>query len=176
MLGMFAHPLECCCMMLGAVAQSFKLVKLLSQYLPTFLLFHDHKKHSTTTLNPFVQLFPYCWRPCTCITHGLQSLTGCTLPMMHCRSQHWIWSSCIRLHTTANMDTTTPLCMKLTILDLLQGHNLTMLINLLINTLTWLKSDTILSFVDRTVATKRANYSKIHLYSASSNKVRLLNI
>ena len=103
------------------------------------------QKHSTTTLNPFVQLFPYCWGPCKCITHGLQSLTGCILPMMYCRSQHWIWSCCIRLHTT-------PLCVKLKVLDLLQGHNLTMLIKSLINTLTWLKSDAILSVVVITVA------------------------
>ena len=69
------------------------------------------QKHSTTTLNPFAQFFPYRWGPCTCITHGLQSLASCILPMMHCRFQHWIWSCCIRLHTTANTDTTTPLCM-----------------------------------------------------------------
>ena len=25
----------------------------------------------------------------TCITHGLQSLMGCILPMMHCRSEHF---------------------------------------------------------------------------------------
>ena len=111
------------------------------------------QKHSTTTLNPFVQLFPYCWRPCTCITHGLQSFIGSILPMMHCRSQHRIWSCWICSYIAANTDTTTPLCMKLKVLDLLQGHNLTMLIKSLINTLTWLKSDAILSVVDRTVAT-----------------------
>ena len=37
----FAHPIACCWMLLRVVAQSLKPVKLFSQQLPTFLLFHD---------------------------------------------------------------------------------------------------------------------------------------
>ena len=43
MLRPVAHPVACCWMLLCVVAQSLKLVKLFSQQLPTFLLFHDHR-------------------------------------------------------------------------------------------------------------------------------------
>ena len=39
----FANPVACCWMLLLAVAQSLKPVKLLSQQLPTFLLFRDRR-------------------------------------------------------------------------------------------------------------------------------------
>ena len=40
-------------------------------------------------LDPFAQpLEPTLLGTRTCITHGLQSLMGCILPMMHCSSQH----------------------------------------------------------------------------------------
>ena len=42
MLRLFADP--SCCMLLPVVAQSLKSVKLLSQQLSTFLLFHDHRR------------------------------------------------------------------------------------------------------------------------------------
>ena len=78
------HPVECCCVLLGVVAQSLKPIKLLSQQLPTFRLFRDRRN-----------VAQQCWirlhsssntGPRTRITHGLQSLIGCILPMMHCRS------------------------------------------------------------------------------------------
>ena len=56
-LCLFAHPVACCCMSLGVVVQSLKLVKRLSQQLPTFLLFCDHQSAVTTMLYPFAQLF-----------------------------------------------------------------------------------------------------------------------
>ena len=43
MLRPFAHPVACCWMLLRAVAQSLKPVKLFSQQLPTFLLFRDRR-------------------------------------------------------------------------------------------------------------------------------------
>jgi len=43
MLRPFAHPVACCRMLLRVVAQSLKPVKLFSQQLPTFLLFHDRR-------------------------------------------------------------------------------------------------------------------------------------
>ena len=39
----FAHPVACCCSLLGVVAQSLKPVKLFSQQLPAFLLFRDRE-------------------------------------------------------------------------------------------------------------------------------------
>ena len=43
MLRPFAHPVACCWILLRVVAQSLKPVKLFSQRLPTFLLFHDRR-------------------------------------------------------------------------------------------------------------------------------------
>ena len=43
MLRPFAHPVACCWMLLRAVAQSLKPVKLFNQQLPTFLLFSDRR-------------------------------------------------------------------------------------------------------------------------------------
>ena len=43
MLRPFAHPVVCCWMLLHAVAQSLKPVKLLSQQFPTFLLFRNRR-------------------------------------------------------------------------------------------------------------------------------------
>ena len=82
MLHPFAHPVAC--MLLRVVVQSLKLVKLLSQKLPTFLLFRDRFKSSATMLDPFAQLFPTLMGPRMHITNGLQSLMSCILPMMHC--------------------------------------------------------------------------------------------
>ena len=41
-----------------------------------------------TMLDLFAQLFPTLLGPHTPITHGFQSLMGCILLTMHCRSQH----------------------------------------------------------------------------------------
>ena len=43
MLRPFAHAVVCCWMLLHVVAQSLKPVKLLSQRLPTFLLFRNRR-------------------------------------------------------------------------------------------------------------------------------------
>ena len=43
MLRPIAHPVACCWMLLRVVAQSLKPVKLFSQQLPTFPLFHDRR-------------------------------------------------------------------------------------------------------------------------------------
>ena len=43
MLRPFAHPVACCWKLLRVVGLSFKPVKLFSQQLPTFLLFHDSR-------------------------------------------------------------------------------------------------------------------------------------
>ena len=109
-LNPIAHPLVCCGMSLRVVAKSLKTVKLLSQQLPTFLLFRDRwgiaqqcwiHLHSFSNIARAMHEY-YTWSP-----WSLQSLMGCTLPTMHCRS-NIVESCCIRLHTTANADVTTP--------------------------------------------------------------------
>ena len=84
----FAHPVAYCCVLLGVVTQSLKPVKFFSQQLPTFLTFRDRRCACVTRLDPFAQLFPTLLGSSRRITHGLQSLMGCILPIMHCRSQH----------------------------------------------------------------------------------------
>ena len=85
MLRPFARHVACCCMLLRVVPQSLKRFKILSQQLPRFLLFCDRRSvaqqcwirlHSSSNMGPRTR-----------ITHGLQSLMGCILPTMHCRSQ-----------------------------------------------------------------------------------------
>ena len=43
MLASVSHPVACCYVWLGVVAQSLKPIKLLSQQLPTFLWFRDRR-------------------------------------------------------------------------------------------------------------------------------------
>ena len=83
------HPVACCGMLLGVVAKSLKTVKLLSQQLPTFLFFHDRRGvaqqcwirlHSFSNIAGAIHEY-YTWSP-----WSLQSLMGCILPTMHCRS------------------------------------------------------------------------------------------
>ena len=88
--------------LLHVVAQSLKPVKLLSHWLPTFLV-----PCSVTMLDPFTQLFQYC--------RG----RACAFPMVY--KVLWIvffprctvgptnvGNCCIHMHTTAEMDATTP--------------------------------------------------------------------
>ena len=87
MLRPFAHPVACSWTLLRVVAQSLKRVKLFSQQLPTFLLFHDRRGvaqqcwirlHSSSNIVGTTHAH-YAW---------LQSLMGYILPTMHCRSQY----------------------------------------------------------------------------------------
>ena len=95
-----------CCMFLRVVAQSLKPVKLFSQQLPTFLLFHDRRS-----------VAQQCWIR----LHSSSNIVGATLA--HLRMVYkelWVvsfprctagpnivWSCCIHLHTTANTHPTT---------------------------------------------------------------------
>ena len=83
MLRPFAYPVECCWMLLRVVARSLKPVKLFSQQLPTFLLFHDRRSVAQQVGSVRTAL-PTLLEPCTLITHGLQRLRGCILSTMHC--------------------------------------------------------------------------------------------
>ena len=71
MLRPFAHPVACCCVLLGVVAQRLKLVKLLSKQLPTFLLFRDRRSvtlqcwirsHSSSNIPGDTHAY-YTWSP-----------------------------------------------------------------------------------------------------------------
>ena len=77
-----------CCVLLGVFALSLKPVKLLNQQLPTFLLsvVSEAQRYNAASV---CTALPTLLGPCTRITHGLQRLTGCNLPTMHCRSQHY---------------------------------------------------------------------------------------
>ena len=57
----FAHPVACCCVFLGIVAQSLTPVKVLSQQLPTFLLFRDRRSIAQQCWIRLPQLFQHCW-------------------------------------------------------------------------------------------------------------------
>ena len=83
------HVVICFCVLLGVVAQRFKAVKLLGQQLPTFLLFRDRRSVGPkNNVGSICTALPTLLGPRTHITHGLQSLMGWILPIMHCRSQH----------------------------------------------------------------------------------------
>ena len=58
----FAHPVACCWMMLRVVAQSLRPVKLVSQQLPTFLLFCERRS-----------VAQQCWIR----LHGSSNIVGC---------------------------------------------------------------------------------------------------
>ena len=95
MLRPLAHLVVCCCVLLRAVGQSLKPVKLLSQQLPTFLLFRDRRSvaqqcwirlHSSSNIGGATHSH-YTWS---------QSLMGCILRTMHCRS-----STLLRVHVAS---------------------------------------------------------------------------
>ena len=111
MLRPFAHPVACCWMLLRAVAQSLKPVKLFNQQLPTFLLFSDRRSvaqqcwirlHSSSNIVGATHAH-YAW-----MHYGSQTCWELLHPFAHhCQharnnSQHcWrnnVRSCCVRLH------------------------------------------------------------------------------
>ena len=77
----------------GKCCTKFEPVRLLSQHLSTFLLFHDRRSvaqqcwirlHSSS-----LTAHPKLLVPRTRITRGLQSVMGCIFSIIHCSSQHW---------------------------------------------------------------------------------------
>ena len=85
-----------CCMLLDVVAQSLKPVKLFSQQLPTFLLFHDPNARSLR-----MDYKDFIW-----VVFFLQCTAGPKL----------VGSCCIHLHTTTNTRATTPNIVGATVL------------------------------------------------------------
>ena len=104
----FAHlPTACCCVLLKVVAQNLKLVKLLSQQLPTFPPFRDCRSVAQQCLIRCTAL-PTLLGLRTCITYAHQSLMGFILHTMHCSSQHcWELLHPFVHYTTATTDATT---------------------------------------------------------------------
>ena len=102
MLRPFAHPIACCWMLLGFVAQSLKPVKLFTQQLPTFLLFRDRRSvaqqcwirlHSSPNIvgghaRSLRMVYKDLW---------VASFPRCTV------GPNNVGSCCIRLHTTPNI-------------------------------------------------------------------------
>ena len=86
MLRPFARHVACCCMLLRVVPQSLKRFKILSQQLPRFL-FSVIAEAQRNNVGSVCTALTTLLEPRTRITHGLQSLMGCILPTMHCRSQ-----------------------------------------------------------------------------------------
>ena len=75
MLRPFAHPAAYCCVLLGVVEKSLKTAKLLTQRLPTFLLFRDRRR-----------VAQQCW---ICLHSSFQWLFGPS----HARQLHMVVSS-----------------------------------------------------------------------------------
>ena len=92
------HVVASCCVLFGVVVQSLKPVKLLSQRLPTLLLFCDHRNvaqqcwihlrrssniaGATSARNKHGPAHGHPWSP---KSYGCM---GCILPTMHSRTQH----------------------------------------------------------------------------------------
>ena len=96
-----------CCMLLGVVAQSLKPVKLFSQQLPTFLLFHDRRSvaqqcwirlHSSSNIVGATHAH-YAW---FAKTYGLYPSHDAL------QVQNIVGSCCIRLLTTTKTHATIP--------------------------------------------------------------------
>ena len=106
MLRPFAHPVACCWVLIGVAAQNLKLVKILSQQLPTFLLLRDRSSvaqqsllclHRSSMIRATHAHYGHnVWSPWC-----LQSLMGCILSQMHWRFFHrWMLSYAFARHCT----------------------------------------------------------------------------
>ena len=82
MLRPFVHPAAICCVLLRVVAQRLKPVKLLTNQLPTLLLFRDRRSEALKCWIRFAQFFLRCCghtraSPMVCLdftnSHGLYS-------------------------------------------------------------------------------------------------------
>ena len=94
------------CMLLGVVAQTLKLVKRLSQQLPTFLLFRDRLSVAQHCWIPFAQLFQHCWGHARAL-HTVYKVLWVVSHPQCTAGPNIVGSCCIRLHTTTNTDATT---------------------------------------------------------------------
>ena len=93
MLHPFAHPVACCC-------AKFETSQTFQPTTPNISFVPWSSKRSATMLDPFAQLFQHCWGHTRSL--HMVSFRRCTV------ASNNVGSCCIRLHTTANMDATTP--------------------------------------------------------------------
>ena len=107
MLRPFAHPVAYCWILLRVVAQSLKPVKIFSQQLSTFLLFCDRRSASATMLDPFARFFQHCRGHARSLRMDYKDLWVVFFPRCTAGPK-LVGSCCIRLHTTANTQATTP--------------------------------------------------------------------
>ena len=133
MLRRFVHPVTCCCMSLGVVAQSLKPVKLSNQQLPTSLSFRDQRGvaqqccirlHRSSNISlPGRRLKGkgkgvlgaretrgpgrHCWGHAGAL-HTVSKVFWVVSFPRYTAGLNIVGSCRIRLHTTANTDATTP--------------------------------------------------------------------
>ena len=103
MLRPFAHPVACCCVLLRKVWNRSNFSANNSPHFFCSVIAEALRNNVGSVCTPL----PTLLGPRTLIMHGLQRLTGCILPTMHCRSQH-CWELLHPFATTANTHATTP--------------------------------------------------------------------
>ena len=97
----------CCMLSNGSCCASLQRVKLLSQQLPTFVFFpRDHR-----SLDPLAQLFQRCWGHARALHKVSKVLWVVSFPQCTV-GLNIVGSCCIRFHTTANTNATTPISQK----------------------------------------------------------------
>ena len=97
----------CCCVLLSWLPKVWNRSNFWASDSQHFFFVPWPPKRGATTVASVCNTLPTLLGPHKCITHGLHSLIGGILPTMHCRS-NIVGSCCIRSHTTANTDATTP--------------------------------------------------------------------
>ena len=104
MLRPFAHPVACCSVLLGVVAQSLKPVKLLRQQLPTFLLFRVRRSVAQQCwIRLHSSSHEHCWGHERASQMVYKVLLVVSFP--RCATVPNIFESCcIRWHTKARTD------------------------------------------------------------------------
>ena len=108
MLRPFAHPVACCC-------AKFETGQTLQPTTPNISFVPWSPKRSATMLDPFAQLFQHCWGHARSLRMVYKDLWVVSFP--RCTAgPNIVGSCCIRLHTTANTDATTPSVVGLPVL------------------------------------------------------------
>ena len=99
-----------CCMLLDAVAcccAKFETGQTFQPTTPNISFVPWSPKRSATMLDPFAQLFQHCWGHACSLRMVYKDLWVVSFPRCTV-GPNIVGSCCIRLHTTANADATTP--------------------------------------------------------------------
>ena len=111
-----------CCMLLDVVAcccAKFETGQTFQPTTPNISFVPWSPKRSATMLDPFAQLFQHCWGHARSLRMVYKDLWVVSFP--RCTAgPNIVGSCCIRLHTTANTDATTPNIVGATMLGLLR--------------------------------------------------------